>query len=151
MQLYGQERLRKRNNYTSADDLKIMVHRFACIEFVFKTSRSYTYTHSHKRTLITYIHSDIEVHTHARDFYFFCLHVFLWVLIWILQLGRAYIMNAHNPVFSICKRFSTLINVIHRNIVNTGRRDVVVGGYRLILYSHRFNNSCTAATIFMII
>lgn len=48
MQLYGQERLRKRNNYTSADDLKIMDCRFACIEF-FLYTRALTLTHT--RTL----------------------------------------------------------------------------------------------------
>jgi len=45
MQLYGQERLRKRNNYTSADDLKIMDRRFACIEF-FLYARALTLKHT---------------------------------------------------------------------------------------------------------
>jgi len=48
----GQERLRKRNNYTSVDDLKIMDLRFACVEFFFiyilytlRASSQHTYTH----------------------------------------------------------------------------------------------------------
>lgn len=74
MQLYGQERLRKRNNYTSADDLKIMVHRFACIEF-FLQERALIYTHAHDTLAHAY------AFTHTLVFFFFVYIFFPRILI----------------------------------------------------------------------
>lgn len=104
MQLYRQERLRKRNNYTSVDDLKIMVHRFACIEF-FLYERALILIHT------VYIHLYIDI----------CTRIFLSTCFTpsfdLNTLTRRHIyLECSQSGFSIRKRFSTLINVIHRNV-----------------------------------